>query len=91
MIARLLHDFSDRRNLPVVTVTASDLIELDGPARILARAKGRHHLIEEVSDFPIDAQARLVRMIDHPGEFSPRFIATIIGGLAQAVEWSGAQ
>jgi two-component system nitrogen regulation response regulator GlnG len=39
-----------------------------------------------VSDFPIDAQARLVRMIDHPGEFSPRFIATIIGGMAQAVD-----
>ena len=86
LIARLLHDFSDRRNLPVVTVTASDLIELDGPARILSRAKGGSILIEEVSDFPIDAQARLVRMIDHPGEFSPRFIATIIGGMAQAVD-----
>ena len=86
LIARLLHDFSDRRNLPVVTVTASDLIELDGPARILARAKGGTILIEEVSDFPIDAQARLVRMIDHPGEFSPRFVATIIAGMAQAVD-----
>lgn len=85
LIARMLHDFSDRRNLPFVTVVSSDMIELDGPAKILARAKGGTILFEELSDFSLENQARLVRMIDNPGDYSPRFIATLQGDLSDAV------
>jgi two-component system nitrogen regulation response regulator GlnG len=86
LIARMLHDFSDRRNLPFVTVIASDMIELDGPAKILARAKGGTILFEEISDFSMETQARIVRMMDNPGDYSPRFIATLQGRLSSAVE-----
>src|SRR6056297_675622 len=39
LIAKALHDFSDRRSLPFVTVTANDLSDIEGPARILARVR----------------------------------------------------
>ena len=40
LIARAIHDFSDRRTLPFITATTGDLQELEGPARVLARVKG---------------------------------------------------
>jgi len=61
LIARAIHDFSDRRTLPFVTVTPKDLADIDGPAAILSRAKGGSILFDEVSDYDADAQARLVR------------------------------
>ncbi|KUF12347.1 response regulator [Pseudoponticoccus marisrubri] len=76
LIARALHDFSDRRTLPFVTVTAADLMDLDGPARILARVKGGTLLIDEIADVPDEIQARIVRMMDVPGDHVPRFLAS---------------
>jgi two-component system nitrogen regulation response regulator GlnG len=76
LIARAIHDFSDRRTLPFVTATQQDLLELEGPSRVLARVKGGTLLIDEISDIDADTQARLVRMMDAPGEHVPRFMAT---------------
>ena len=86
LIAKVLHSFSDRRTLPFISVSPADLIEMDGPSKILAKAKGGSVIIEEISDFSLDCQARLVQMIDNPGEYSPRFIATIQGSMTEAVE-----
>ena len=79
LIAKVLHDYSDRRNLPFAVVNETDLVALDGPAKILARAKGGTILFEEITDINEEGQGRIVRMIDNPGEFSPRFIATMQG------------
>ncbi|MEM1350802.1 MAG: response regulator [Pseudomonadota bacterium] len=76
LIARAIHDFSDRRSLPFVAATAADMQDLEGPARLMARVKGGTLLIEEIADLPEEIQARLVRMMDAPGEYSPRFLAT---------------
>ncbi len=76
LIARALHDFSDRRTLPFVTVTGSDLADLDGPARVLARVKGGTLLIDEIADISDEIQARIVRMMDVPGDHVPRFLAS---------------
>ncbi len=76
LIARAIHDFSDRRSLPFVAATGADLQDLEGPARLLARVKGGTLLIEEIADLPEELQARLVRMMDAPGDYSPRFLAT---------------
>ncbi len=76
LIARAIHDFSDRRALPFVTAAPGQLMSLDGPTQLIAQAKGGTILIDEVADLPDDVQARLVRMIDAPGEHSPRFMAT---------------
>ena len=86
LIARAIHDFSDRRSLPFVAATAADLQELEGPARLMARVKGGTLLIEEIADLPEELQARLVRMMDAPGEYSPRFLATSQGDLNAEME-----
>ncbi len=86
LIAKVLHDYSDRRNLPFVVVNETDLVALDGPAKILARAKGGTILFEEITDINEEGQGRIVRMIDNPGEFSPRFIATMQGEVSGEVD-----
>ena len=41
LIARIIHDLSDRRALPMIIATPADLADLDGPARLMARAAAR--------------------------------------------------
>jgi two-component system nitrogen regulation response regulator GlnG len=76
LIAKEIHDFSDRRNLPFMVVNAADLSDLEGPAKVLAKAKGGTILFDEIGDIDDEAQARIVRMMDTPGEHNPRFMAT---------------
>ena len=64
LIARAIHDFSDRRTLPFVTASGADLATMDGPAATIARAKGGTILFDEVGDLSPEAQARVVRMLD---------------------------
>ncbi len=76
LIARAIHDLSDRRSLPFVVVAPSDLEGMDGPSAVIARAKGGSVLFDEVGDLSHDAQARIVRMLDALGENAPRIMAT---------------
>ncbi|ALG90306.1 MAG: sigma-54-dependent Fis family transcriptional regulator [Confluentimicrobium sp.] len=76
LIARAIHDFSDRRTLPFVTASAADLTGIDGPSELLARARGGSILFDEVSDLDADTQARIVRMLDGFGDNAPRIMAT---------------
>ncbi len=89
LIARAVHDFSDRRGQPFVTAQASDLAGVDGISTLLARAKGGSLVFDEVADFDDDAQARLVRMLDVMGEHAPRVMSTTQIDLAARME-SGA-
>lgn len=86
LIAKEIHDFSDRRSLPFVVVNASELVDLEGPARVLAKAKGGTILFDEIGDIDDEIQARIVRMVDTPGEHNPRFMATSQIDLEQAME-----
>ncbi len=86
LIARAIHDFSDRRTLPFVTATAADLRDLEGPARTMARVRGGTLLIDEISDLDDEIQARVVRMMDTPGDHVPRFMATSQSDLTEAME-----
>jgi two-component system nitrogen regulation response regulator GlnG len=76
LVARTIHDFSDRRTLPFVVVRPGDLDGVDGPANVLARAKGGTILFDEVGDFDDETQARIVRMLDAPLDNAPRAMAT---------------
>ena len=76
LIARAIHDFSDRRNLPFVTVTPSDMALIEGPATILSKARGGSILFDEVGDLDKDAQSRIVRMLDSLTDDAPRIMAT---------------
>mgnify|MGYP000085454331 CR=1 FL=1 len=86
LIAKVLHDFSDRRNLPFVNVKPSDLEDIDGPARVLSRAKGGTVVFEEVTDIAADIQGRIVRMIDAPMDAKPRFLGTMQGNFNDAID-----
>lgn len=86
LIGHAIHDFSDRRTLPFVAVNAGELQDLEGPARVLARVKGGTLLIEEIGDIPLDVQARIVQMMDTPGDYVPRFLATSQSDLTEAME-----
>ncbi|WP_114965041.1 response regulator [Alkalilacustris brevis] len=76
LIARAIHDFSDRRGLPFVVARPSDLESLDGPETLLSRARGGTLVFDEIADYDDAAQARIVRMLDNLADNAPRIIAT---------------
>ena len=86
LIARAVHDFSDRRSLPFVVVSSSDLEGMDGPSTVLSRAKGGSILFDEVSDLSDEAQGRIVRMLDSLGDNAPRIMATSQSDLMARME-----
>ena len=89
LIARAIHDFSDRRTLPFVTATSADMATMEGPATILARAKGGSILFDEIGDLGDEAQARIVRMLDSFTDNAPRIMATSQADLARKMDEGG--
>ncbi len=86
LIARAIHDFSDRRTLPFLVVQGGDLAGVDGPANIIMRARGGSLVFDEVADYDDDAQARIVRMLDMLGDSAPRIMSTSQNDLAVRME-----
>ena len=86
LIARAIHDFSDRRTLPFIVAQAADLAGIDGPATLLSRARGGSIVFDEVADYDADTQARVVRMLDMLGDNAPRVMATSQTDLAARME-----
>lgn len=86
LIARTVHDLSDRRSLPFVVATASDLATMEGPATLISRVRNGTLLFEEVADLPEEAQARIVRMLDSFGDSGPRVMATSQADLAARLD-----
>jgi two-component system, NtrC family, nitrogen regulation response regulator GlnG len=86
LIARAIHDFSDRRSQPFIVAQSGDLAGMDGPATLLARAKGGSLVFDEVADYDDDTQARVVRMLDMLGDLAPRIMATSQTDLSARME-----
>ncbi|MDE3078797.1 MAG: response regulator [Paracoccaceae bacterium] len=86
LIARAIHDFSDRRSQPFVVVSGTDLAGIDGPSSVLAKARGGSIVFDEVSDYDDDQQARIVRMLDSLGDHAPRVMATSQMDLTSRIE-----
>jgi len=86
LVAHAIHDFSDRRSQPFVTVTAADLQGIEGPSTILSRARGGSIPLDEGGDLPEDAQARVVRMLDALVDGAPRVLATSRADLSARME-----
>ncbi|WP_461307679.1 sigma-54-dependent transcriptional regulator, partial [Albidovulum sp.] len=76
LVARTIHDFSDRRSQPFVVAQAAELDGLDGPSELIARGRGGTILLEEVAEFSPQMQGRIVRMLDALPADPPRIIAT---------------
>ena len=86
LIARAIHDFSDRRSQPIVVAQISDLAGMDGPSSLLQRARGGSLVFDEVADYDDDAQARIVRMLDMMKDTAPRIMATSQSDLTARME-----
>ncbi len=89
LIARAIHDFSDRRGQPFVVAQAGDLAGIDGPSQLVSRAKGGSLVFDEVGDYDDEAQARIVRMLDMFGDTAPRVMATSQVDLSGRLETGG--
>ncbi|OYX45487.1 MAG: nitrogen regulation protein NR(I) [Rhodobacterales bacterium 32-67-9] len=89
LVAKAIHDFSDRRTMPFVTALAADLQGIDGPSALMARARGGTLVFDEVGDFDLEAQGRIVRMLDALPANAPRIVATSQQNLGARLE-SGA-
>ncbi len=86
LIARTIHDLSDRRTLPFVVATAADLETMEGPATLISKARNGTLLFDEVADLTEDAQARIVRMLDSFGDNGPRVMASSQVDLANRLD-----
>jgi len=80
LVARALHDLSDRNGGTFVTVQAEDLDRADGFLLLAGRAQGGTLLIENPADFDTATQGRLAQALDRlegavPGA-PPRLIST---------------
>ena len=86
LIARAIHDLSDRRTLPFVVASAAELASMEGPAMVISRAKGGTILFDEIGDLDGEAQARIVRMLDSFTDNAPRIMATTQADLSARME-----
>ncbi|MGC1428179.1 MAG: response regulator [Albidovulum sp.] len=86
LVARAVHDFSDRRTMPFVTAQNSDLLGVDGPSSLIARARGGTIVFDAIGDFDAEAQGRIVRLLDSLPLNAPRILATSQEDLAAATE-----
>ncbi|MCB1399076.1 MAG: sigma 54-interacting transcriptional regulator, partial [Rhodobacteraceae bacterium] len=86
LIARAIHDFSDRRTLPFVVAQAGDLAGAEGPSALMARARGGSLVFDEVSDYDEETQVRIVRMLDAMPDPAPRIMATTQRDLTPMIE-----
>jgi len=89
LIARAIHDFSDRRSLPFVVAQAADLLGADGPSSLVARARGGSLVFDEVGDYDEETQGRVVRLLDALPENPPRIMATSQADLVARMEGGG--
>ncbi len=86
LIARAIHDFSDRRGQPFVVASAADLTPLEGPATVFARARGGALVLDEVGDLSLETQGRVVRLLDGLEDTGPRVLAATQANLAPRMQ-----
>ncbi|OCX63100.1 nitrogen regulation protein NR(I) [Thioclava sp. SK-1] len=86
LIARAIHDFSDRRTQPFIVAQAADLQGADGPTSLLAKARGGSLVFDEVGDYDDETQGRIVRMLDALPDPAPRIMATTQVDLSALME-----
>jgi len=89
LVARALHDFSDRESSPFVVATAQDFgADTGGKPSVDWQSKTRHgsFVIDGLGDLDDAAQAGLIRLLDSFGNDGPRIIAIADDTLSAALD-----
>ncbi len=76
LIARTVHDLSDRRGQPFVTATAEDFTGPERAQALVSRARSGSLVLDALTTFDLDAQLRAARLVDGLGADGPRAMAT---------------
>ena len=76
LIAEILHNFSDRRNLPLIKMSMEFFSEYEKCIDQIELGKGGTILIEDLNSFEIKQQEILTRLLDHNFRNNPRFLVT---------------
>lgn len=76
LIARSIHDLSDRREASFAIVDASRLAVIQSAGELRGLAGQGTLVLDEVGDVDADTQMRLARMLDRMGQDAPRVIST---------------
>ncbi len=86
IVARTLHSFSQRKNAPFVSInlaaTPPDMIERElfgsgeNPSGLYVSAFGGTLFLDNVDDMPLDAQMRLLRVLQEQGSDDVRVVAS---------------
>ncbi len=76
LVARAIHDFSDRRAGAFAVASPAEFSDMDAMVSLFARVRGGTVLLDEVGDLDGEAQARLVRILDGLESGGARIIAT---------------
>ena len=76
LIAETLHNFSDRRNLPLIKMSMEFFSEYEKCVDQIELGKGGTILIEDLNSFEIKQQEILTRLLDHNFRNNPRFLVT---------------
>lgn len=78
LIAKALHDFSERTSQPFLVSTAQDFLGdplHSGGESVLARTRGGSLILDGLGDLDSAAQARFARLVDSVPDGGPRIIA----------------
>lgn len=89
LLARAIHDYSDRRNAPFVVVGAAECQRIETIHDFLSKSRRGTVLFDEIGDLSPEAQATLVRALDAEKEDHARLLASTQENLASRVEEGG--
>ncbi len=85
LVARAIHDLSDRSAAPYIILDETRLMALGNAAALSNIATDGTILFDDVGDFSAEAQQRLTRLIDQLGENAPRLMAASRSALSKMV------
>jgi two-component system nitrogen regulation response regulator GlnG len=85
LVARTIHDMSDRRARPFVTLSESVFARGAALADVLAEAGTGTVLFEDIAELPDAYQVKAVHLMDAAGKSGPRFMASSQVDLALAM------
>lgn len=86
LVARVIHEFSDRRSMPLIVATADDVEKEDGLPALVSKARNGTLLFDEVADLSLESQGRLVRMLDRIETKGVRILSTSRANLPEKIE-----